>query len=120
MGVIFCDKAGILCVCWGETRNALCILPYAGQSHTMKNSPTTHATLKNSKQVAVDSTTLGGTIYLHDGVSGCAVHNLHNWHRGPRLDSDPGGKNYLQWPEFKPSLVLHICTELSLHGFNTH
>lgn len=34
--------------------------------------------LENFKQVAVFSTTLGGTIHLHDELSGGTVHNLHN------------------------------------------
>ena len=41
---------------------------------------------ENSKQVAVFSTTLGGTIHLRD------EHNLHNHQAGPGLDSDLVGK----------------------------
>lgn len=110
MGVICCDSAGILFVGGAVAggRSSLFVLQCAGQSHATKKSPSSHAHFENFEQVAVDPTTLGGTIHLLDEVSGCAVHNLHNRQKGARLDCEPGGrKACLQCRAFKPSLVLH-------------
>lgn len=95
-GILLLQCQHLVCMGVGRARNSLWILQRAGQSHAMKNSPMPHATFENSKQVAVYSAALGGTVQLQNEVNGCAMYNLHNCQRGPRLHNDPGRKICLQ------------------------